>query len=154
MDDLTDPVLETEGEIYRYAGDEVVITWTMETGVRTANCVRCYFGVRQAVERGATEYEKDFGAVPRFRGGLHGGTVTAGEIGDLRKQIVFVGDILNTAARLEEHAKRAGLDLVASEALLDRMRVPSDVEVQPLRRACLEGKGLARRRLQSSDFKV
>jgi hypothetical protein len=31
----------------------------------------------------------------------YGGTVTAGEIGDLRKQIVFVGDILNTAARLE-----------------------------------------------------
>jgi class 3 adenylate cyclase len=35
---------------------------------------------------------------------LHGGTVTAGELGDLRQQIVFVGDILNTAARLEEYA--------------------------------------------------
>jgi adenylate cyclase len=140
VDDLTDPVLETEGEIYQYAGDEVVITWPIEAGVRAANCVRCFFGVRQAVERSARRYEKDFGAVPRFRGGLHGGTVTAGEIGDLRKQIVFVGDILNTAARLEEHAKREGLDLVASQALLDRVRLPPDVHASHCGDLALRGK--------------
>ena len=140
MDDLTDPVLETEGEIYQYAGDEVVITWPMEKGVRAANCLRCYFSVRRAVERAATEYERDFGAVPRFRGGVHGGTVTAGEIGDVRKQIVFVGDILNTAARLEEHAKRAGLELVASEALLDRVRIPSSIEASRCGELALRGK--------------
>jgi adenylate cyclase len=44
--------------------------------------------------------------VPRFRVGLRGGIVTAGELGDLRRQIVFVADILNTAARLEEYAKQ------------------------------------------------
>ena len=140
VDDLTDPILETEGEIYQYAGDEVVITWPIEAGVRAANCVRCFFSVRQAVERRAPGYEQDFGAVPRFRGGLHGGTVTAGEIGDLRKQIVFVGDILNTAARLEEHAKRAGLDLVASQALLDRMRLPPHVEASRCGELALRGK--------------
>ena len=140
MDDLTDPILQTEGEIYQYAGDEVVITWPMETGVRAANCLRCYFGVRQAIERGASEYDRDFGAVPRFRGGLHGGTVTAGEIGDVRKQIVFVGDILNTAARLEEHAKRAGLDLVASQALLDRVQLPWGIEAGHCGELALRGK--------------
>ena len=140
VDDLTEPVLEAEGEIYQYAGDEVVVTWPIEAGVRAANCVRCFFGVRQAIARRALAYEKDFGAVPRFRGGLHGGTVTAGEIGDLRKQIVFVGDILNTAARLEEHAKRKGLDLVASQALLDRMQLPSDVEASPCGELALRGK--------------
>jgi class 3 adenylate cyclase len=45
----------------------------------------------------------------------------------LRRQIVFVGDILNTAARLEEHAKVTGADLVASQAVLDRIELPSDV---------------------------
>src|SRR5262249_41167638 len=33
VDDLTEPVLETEGEIYQYAGDEVVVTWPMAKGV-------------------------------------------------------------------------------------------------------------------------
>ena len=140
VDDLTEPVLETEGEIYQYAGDEVVVTWRVEDGVRAANCVRCFFGVRQAIARRAARYEKDFGVVPRFRGGLHGGIVTAGEIGDLRKQIVFVGDILNTAARLEEHAKRTSLDLVASQAMLDRMELPADVESRHCGELALRGK--------------
>ena len=120
VDDLTDPVIEAEGEIYQYAGDEVVITWPIAAGLREANCVACFFAIRAAVARQAARYQREFGVVPRFRGGLHGGPVTAGELGDLRRQIVFVGDILNTAARLEEYAKRANLDLVVSGTLLQR----------------------------------
>jgi adenylate cyclase len=128
VDELTEPVLETEGEIYQYAGDEVVITWPLAAGVHAANCVRCFFEIRAAVERNAGRYELTFGTAPRFRGGLHGGAVTGGEIGDLRQQIVFVGDILNTAARLEEYAKRRDLDLVISGPLLDRLALPAGLE--------------------------
>ena len=127
VDDLTDPIVASRGEIYQYAGDEVVVTWSLAEGVRAANCVRCFFWSRDAVAREAARYTRDFGIVPRFRAGLHGGTVTAGELGDLRRQIVFVGDILNTAARLEEYAKRAGLDLVVSDALLSRLELPPGV---------------------------
>ena len=127
-DDLTEPVLEWGGEIYQYAGDEVVITWPHARGVRAASCVRCFFGIRAAVAAAAARYQRDFGTVPRFRGGLHGGPVTGGELGDLRQQIVFVGDILNTAARLEEYAKRTGRDLVVSEDLLERLALPAGVE--------------------------
>jgi adenylate cyclase len=140
VDDLTEPVLETEGEIYQYAGDEIVITWPSEVGLRAANCVRCFFEIRAAVGRHAARYEREFGVVPRFRGGLHGGIVTAGELGDLKQQIVFVGDILNTAARLEEYAKRTGLDLVASGALLGRLTLPPDVEATRCGELALRGK--------------
>lgn len=115
------------GEIDQDAGDEVVVTWPLADGVRAATCVRCFFWSRDAVGREAARYTRDFGRVPRFRAGLHGGTVTAGELGDLRRQIVFVGDILNTAARLEEYAKRAGLDLVVSDSLLRRLELPPGV---------------------------
>jgi len=127
VDDLTEPVLESRGAIYQYAGDEVVITWPHEAGAREAACVRCFFGIRAVVAERATAYQRQFGVVPRFRGGLHGGTVTAGELGDLRQEIVFVGDILNTAARLEEYAKRAGLELIASGALLESLTLPRGV---------------------------
>ena len=140
VDGLTEPVLEARGEIYQYAGDEVVITWRMETGLRAANCIRCFFGIRAAVAAQAALYERDFGVVPRFRGGLHGGTVTAGELGDLRQQIVFVGDILNTAARLEEYAKRSGLDLVVSDTLLRRLALPSGIEASRCGELTLRGK--------------
>lgn len=127
VDDLTEPVLDCEGEIYQYAGDEVVITWAHDAGVRRANCVRCFFAIREAIAARAAVYEREFGVVPRFHAGLHGGPVTAGELGDLRQQIVFVGDILNTAARLEEYAKRTGRDLVVSGALVQRLELPADV---------------------------
>ena len=140
VDDLTEPVLEAKGEIYQYAGDEVVITWQMEAGLRDANCVRCFFDIRSAIAGHAARYERDFGAVPSFRAGLHGGTVTAGELGDLRQQIVFVGDILNTAARLEEYAKRHGPDLVVSGALLDRLALPPGVEATRCGDLALRGK--------------
>jgi adenylate cyclase len=140
VDDLTEPVLEAEGEIYQYAGDEVVVTWIMDVGLRGANCVRCFFGIRAAVASRAARYERDFGVQPRFRGGVHGGTVTAGELGDLRQQIVFVGDILNTAARLEEYAKRTGLDLVVSGELLDRLALPPGIESVRCGQLALRGK--------------
>jgi adenylate cyclase len=140
VDDLSDPVLEAEGEIYQYAGDEVVITWPIAKGVRAANCVRCFFDIRAAVERVPARYERDFGALPRFRGGLHGGTVTAGELGDLRQQIVFVGDILNTAARLEEYAKQSAIDLVVSGPLLERLILPPDIQATACGDLVIRGK--------------
>jgi adenylate cyclase len=139
VDDLTEPILDAEGEIYQYAGDEVVITWPHDRGARAANCVRCFFGIREAIGGMAARYERDFGVVPRFRAGLHGGTVTGGELGDLRQQIVFVGDILNTAARLQEYAKRTGRDLVVSGALLERLELP--VGIQSARCGELELRG-------------
>ena len=140
VDDLTDPIVASRGEIYQYAGDEVVVTWSLADGVRDANCVRCFFWSRDAVAREAARNARDFGTVPRFRAGLHGGTVTAGELGDLRRQIVFVGDILNTAARLEEYAKRAGLELVVSDSLLSRLELPAGIEARRCGELELRGK--------------
>jgi len=140
VDDLTEPVLETGGDIYQYAGDEVVMTWPLETGLRGANCVRCFFLIRDAVAAGAARYEREFGARPAFRGGLHGGVVTAGELGDVKQQIVFTGDILNTAARLEEYAKHTGFDLVVSGAVLDRLTLPAGITAAPCGDLALRGK--------------
>jgi adenylate cyclase len=108
--------------------------------VREANCVRCFFWSQDAVARERARYTCDFGTVPHFRAGLHGGTVTAGELGDLRRQIVFVGDILNTAARLEAYAKRSGLDLVVSGSLLGRLELPPGVTARLCGELTLRGK--------------
>ena len=98
--------------------------------------------------RGGSRYTRDFGTVPRFRAGLHGGMVTAGELGDLRRQIVFVGDILNTAARLEEYAKRTGLDLVVSGLAAAAARAPPGGGGPAVRRARAARQGGAGGRLQ------
>jgi adenylate cyclase len=141
VDDVSAAVLQTEGEIYQYVGDEVVATWPYTSGLRQANCVRCFFAVRDVVRQHAPDYVRAFGAVPVFRGGLHGGQVTGGELGDMRQQIVFVGDILNTAARLQEHAKRTGFDLVISDDLLAQLALPTGITTRRCGELALRGKG-------------
>ena len=58
--------------------------------------------MRDELSRASSQFEREFGAVPRIRGSLHFGPVIVGEIGDVKRAIVFNGDVMNTAARLEE----------------------------------------------------
>jgi len=140
VDDLSDPILESEGEIYQYVGDEVVITWRSTDGLREANCVRCFFRIRDAIAAHAPAYQRAFGVVPKFRAGLHGGRVTGGELGELRQQIVFVGDILNTAARLEDYARSNDRAFVASSDVIDRIELPDEIQAEDLGRFRPRGK--------------
>jgi adenylate cyclase len=132
VDDLSEPILESEGEIYQYVGDEVVITWQRESGLRQANCLLCFFRIQDAIALRAAGYEREFGIVPKFRAGMHGGWVTGGELGDLRQEIVFVGDILNTAARLEEYARQHNRRFVASGELIGQLQLPEDIRAEKL----------------------
>jgi class 3 adenylate cyclase len=140
VDDLSDPVLEAEGEIYQYAGDEVVITGRWPGAC--APPIACAASSTSAPRSSAApaRYERDFGALPRFRGGPSRRDVTAGELGDLRQQIVFVGDILNTAARLEEYAKQSAIDLVVSGPLLERLDLPPDIQATACGDLVIRGK--------------
>jgi len=126
---LTEPVLETRGEIHEYVGDEVVITWKWEKGLRDGNCLRCFFLIEDVLAEMAPEFERLFARQPRFRAGIHGGTVVAGELGDIKRDIVFVGDIMNTAARIEEFAKKDGRSFVASDAVIDAINLPAALAV-------------------------
>ena len=72
--------------------------------------------------------------------GIHCGEVVAGEIGDQRRQIVFVGDVVNTAARIEAQAKAQGRGLMVSEALFSRADLPTGVVATQLGNFPLKGK--------------
>ena len=132
IEDLEDPLLEYGGDVYQYVGDEVVVTWPLADARSNARCIACHFAIVDAIERTRSRYEGTYGAAPSFRTGIHSGRVVAGEIGDQRKQIVFVGDVVNTASRMQAEAKAREKDLIVSGALLARIDLPPDVEARPL----------------------
>lgn len=78
--------------------------------------------------------------VPDYRAALHIGTVVAGEMGDLKREIAFVGDTLNTAARLLAVGRELGRDIIASTTLLDRLALPAGLSREPLATLDLRGK--------------
>ncbi|OQB03848.1 MAG: hypothetical protein BWY20_01210 [Spirochaetes bacterium ADurb.Bin215] len=55
------------GEIYKYVGDEVIITWPEKKGARDANAVRVYQAIRRALVRKTDQYELKYG-FSRFSG--------------------------------------------------------------------------------------
>jgi adenylate cyclase len=138
--DAGEPVERHAGVIYQYVGDQMVVTWPLERGLRGWDCLRCPLAINETLREAADGYERDFGAAPRFRFALHCGPVVAGEIGDLKREIVFSGDTLNTTARIEALAKEKKRDLVVSQEVLRRAELPPDLTAESLGVHMLRGK--------------
>ena len=65
--------------------------------------------------------------------------VTA-EVGDLKRDIVHSGDVVNTAARIEGECRPRGRTLLVSDELLERMPPLADAVRTDLGPASLRGK--------------
>jgi class 3 adenylate cyclase len=82
------------------------------------------------IGRERRDFLEQFGVVPSFRVGVHGGEVVVSEQGDTKRAIGVYGSTINIAARMEEAAKARRVSCVISgdvvEALseLDRRLLP------------------------------
>jgi adenylate cyclase len=128
------------GEIYQYVGDEVVATWPVRNSRANGRAVGCHYAMIRSIARRRAYFEKKYGEIPRFGGGIHCGEVVAGEIGDQRRQIVFVGDAVNTAARIEAQAKANERSLLVSGVYLSRTELPANIRADALGKIALKGK--------------
>ena len=115
--DLSDPIIEHGGELYQYVGDEVIISWKPGTGRDNNHCIRCFFAMKEELEKRKDWYIKKFGLLPAFKAGLHYGKVTTGEIGVIKKEIFFTGDILNATARIQALCNTYDADILLSADL-------------------------------------
>lgn len=116
--DLTDPVIYNEGTVYQYVGDEVVVSWKRTRGLKDQNCLKCFFEAKEEIRKRSDEYRQKYGVVPTFKAGMHIGKATVGEIGVLKKEIAFTGDVLNTTSRIQGECNKYGADLLISGKLL------------------------------------
>ena len=116
--DLSDAIIDHSGEVYQYVGDEVVISWETRFGAKNNNCLRCFFAMEKSLNERASHYHNKYGATPTFKAGVHCGKVTAGEIGALKKEIFFTGDVLNVTARIQGMCNQYGETLLISGELL------------------------------------
>ncbi len=137
--DLGRVMLEHRGSIHKYVGDGMIVTWTLRTA-RRGQPIRAVLAAAAKLRSEAGAYERRFALTPRFRAALHCGPVVSGEMGDLKQEIVFLGDALNTAARIEQACRDSGHDILASAALLRQAPLPEGVVAHPLGPIQLRGK--------------
>ena len=119
--DLTDPILEHGGEIYRYVGDQIIVSWLAEKGLHEGPAVRCCFAAIDKLEELKSDYLSEFAAVPTLHAALHCGPVISGEMGDVRREVVFLGDTLNATAHMEKACGEMGHPVLASGDLVERI---------------------------------
>lgn len=118
-DSLADAIVDHGGEVYQYIVDESVVSWPEEVGLRNNGCIRCILRMKSDLRARGQWFERRFGVVPDFKAGIQLGSVTTGEIGALKKEIVFSGDVLNQTARIQGLCGE-----MASEVLVGDERTP------------------------------
>jgi adenylate cyclase len=112
-------VIENESEIYQYVGDEVILTWKLQDGLRNQNCIYAFFNFKQQLEKRQEHYIRNYNVNPHFKAGIHTGIVTVTEVGKYKKEIAYHGDTINTAARIQGKCNDFNQELLISDSLRD-----------------------------------
>jgi adenylate cyclase len=112
--DISKPVTDYGGEIYLYKGDGLIAIWDWQEAVRRDRVLRALDAIFAAIHREHANYMAQFGVVPSFRIGVHGGDVVVSEQGDTKRSIGIYGSTINIASRMEEAAKAHGVVCVIS----------------------------------------
>ncbi|MBT8380935.1 MAG: adenylate/guanylate cyclase domain-containing protein [Ignavibacteria bacterium] len=116
--DLADIVMKRNALVYQYVGDEVVLTWDVEKGVKDNNCIATFFDFDKALKKRDEYYLKNYGRSPEFKAGIHYGEAVITELGGVKKEIAYHGDTLNTASRIQSVCNEMKKCLLISADLL------------------------------------
>ncbi|KRR01569.1 hypothetical protein CQ12_31045 [Bradyrhizobium jicamae] len=141
--DIDDAIVALGGEVHAYVGDEVIVTWPLDDKMSGGRCIDCFFAIADSIAEKADFYRQEFGMVPSFRAGLHAGQVVISECGSSRRQLAYFGDTVNVTARLQEHCKEMGRNLLVSADLLRHMKLKPAFAVEALGEVRLRGRTAA-----------
>ncbi len=133
-------IVKSKGEIVSYVGDAVIVTWPLSANKqKNSRCLTALKDMQRDIQINAGHFQDEFDRVPQFRAALHGGEVVLGECGDSRKQVTFLGDVVNTTARIEEATKKKDEQFLVSDFLIQKMIVPEGVAIEEFGSPILKG---------------
>ena len=115
---LSRSILRFRGEVLKYVGDEVIITWK-----RSGNSLFLPFFLefRQTLLNKSDFFLEKYGVIPEFKAGVHSGRVVVAYIGEIKKQKDLSGDAMNTAARICGLTSKMESELLISESTYSRL---------------------------------
>ena len=121
--DLNNTLSKFEAEVYQYVGDEAVIHWPVRKGFRKNNCINLFFAFQKRLQKKEAYYTNKYGFSPKFKAGIHYGILMVAEVGTVKKDLAFHGDVINTASRIQSLCNVYQKQLIVSESVLDELRI-------------------------------
>ncbi|WP_171594690.1 adenylate/guanylate cyclase domain-containing protein [Marinifilum caeruleilacunae] len=142
--DISPAIAKNEAQIYQYVGDEVVLTWKLEDGVKNKRCLQVFFDFMDELNKKKAYYQKEYGLIPVFKAGVHSGKVMVAEVGELKSEIAYHGDAINTASRIQGLCNSYQSKLLVSGNLIQELKSNQffDGWYEPLGSVLLNGKQL------------
>ena len=137
--DITDPIINNAALIYQYVGDEVILSW-INTPANKLKCLQFLKEAFYLINDKEEYYKENYGVVPTFKAGIHSGYVTAGYIGIVKKELVFSGDTLNTAARIRSKCNDFKKAFLVSANFLNGSTSLDDYQIQQIGEITLRGR--------------
>lgn len=138
--EMSESIIETKAEIYQYVGDEIVFSWPLDKGITNNNCLQLFEKICAQLEHKKSYFLKNYGYQPQFKAALHAGLVLAAEIGHIKKDIVYSGDVLNATARMESLCNKYEAKLLASKAIFNLLDKKHEIIYEDLGSISLKGK--------------
>lgn len=108
------------GDIVNYTGDGLVVLWPLNKADQAVESVELLHSI---IKQNRSLYRSKFDLVPNFRIGIHGGEVIISQIGEEKLFLGLYGDVVNTAARLEQMCKELGTTILFSKTVRQYMSV-------------------------------
>ncbi len=132
-------IIEYEGRIYQYVGDEAVSSWLFDKG-NTRKCMDAVILARKNIQKKSEHFRREYGLVPEFRVGIHLGDVTVGEIGVIKKDLAMTGDTMNTTARIRSATNDLNHNFIVSKQFMENIDL-EEWQTENLGPVDLKGKG-------------
>lgn len=138
--DLNKVLNKFNAEVYQYVGDEAVLSWKYEIGIGKNKCVEIFFSFKEQLQKREHYYQKRYNTIPTFKAGLHGGKLMVAEVGTIKKELAFHGDVINTTARIQAECNNYNKELLISDKLLKDLELTNEYMIKHLGNIKLKGK--------------
>ncbi len=129
-----------KAEVYQYVGDEVVLIWEKEAGLRNENFIKAFFEFKHKLKERTHYYQDQYQVIPTFKGGCNLGKVVMAEVGQLKREIAYHGDTVNTASRIQDKCNEYDKDFLISEFLYDTIEDKKNFKFDFIDQLILKGK--------------
>lgn len=136
---VSQAIIEFEGTIYQYVGDEVVCSWPLSQR-NARRCLDVVIESRKNIQKRSEVFRRKYDIVPEFRVGIHVGKVTIGEIGVLKKDLAMSGDVMNTTARIRSACNELHHNFIVSKDYMEYIDLKG-WQAESLGEVELKGKG-------------
>jgi len=138
--DINKVLVKHRAEVYQYVGDEIVVSWPQTNDFDGSTCVEFFFACQEQFNLRSEYYLEQYGIIPKFKAGLHQGIVTTVEVGDVKRDLAYHGDTINTTSRIQEKCNEYNSDILVSETFWDRIKAPIKYQKNFVGEVLLKGK--------------